>query len=162
MLPRGVVRFLAAREARSRTPSERAGQKSDPDARRGGLAARAPLRQDFAGQADLTPASLPKSLTASRKDRHPGLLPCASSASESLSGFSSSSRSPVAGIASPRRLTGRGNVAPRLRVEFPKPWSLWAEMPRNLKWSGLGPLARTYFDREYVAADHVLQDLIAG
>ena len=62
MLPRGVVRFLSSREARSRTPSERAGQKSDPDARRGGLAARAPLRQDFSGQADLAPASLPKSL----------------------------------------------------------------------------------------------------
>jgi len=51
---------------------------------------------------------------------------------------------------------------PVLRVEYPMPWKIVAEIADCPKWSGLGPLARTYFDREYVVADRVLQDLLAG
>ena len=125
-----------ADENKTRTLSELAGQKSDQDARRGGLAARAPLRQDFAGQADLTPSSLSKSLNASGKVRPSGFFFVASSASENPAASAAARVSRVAGITSPFRVTSRGNASPRLRVEFPEPWKIWAEMDRNRKWSG--------------------------
>jgi len=131
----------------TRTLSELAGQKSDQDARRGGLAARAPLRQDFAGQADLTPSSLSKSLNASGKVRPSGFFFVASSASVNPAASAAARVSRVAGRSSPFRVTSRGNASPRLRVEFSEPWKIWAEMPRTKKWSSFLDAARKYYQR---------------
>ncbi len=150
-----------ADEEKTRTPSERAGQKSDQDTRRGGLAARAPLRQDFAGQADhtpiLSPSSLPKSLRDSakvspsvsaslRRDKS-GFFVVPSSEPETAAANAAARVSQVAGRSSPCRVTSRGNASPRLRVEFPGPWGIWAEMPRNKKWSSFLDAARKYYQR---------------
>ena len=36
------------------------------------------------------------------------------------------------GMWSPQRVSNRGNLPPRLRVEYFGPWKMWAEMPSNL------------------------------
>ena len=134
-------------ESATRTLSELAGQKSDQDARRGGLATRAPLRQDFAGQADLMQSSRSKSLNASGKVRPSGFFVVASSASANRAASAAARVSRVAGITSLFRVTSRGNASPRLRVEFSEPWKIWAEMPRNKKWSSFLDAARKYYQR---------------
>ena len=147
----------SSREARPRTRSELAGNLKDQDARRGGLAARAPLRQDFAGQADhttpeaaspiLSPSSLPKSLNASGKIRQSGFFVVPSSEPETAAANAAARVSRVAGRSSPCRVTSRGNASPRLRVEFSEPWKIWAEMPRTKKWSSFLDAARKYYQR---------------
>ena len=125
-----------SREARPRTRSEQAGKKSDQDARRGGLAARADLTTPEASPKILSGSPVSKSLNASAKPRPSGFFVVPSSESENAAASAAARMSPVAGLMSPHRVTSRGNASPRLRVEFPGPWGIWAEMPRNKKWSG--------------------------
>ena len=126
----------SSREARPRTRSELAGNLKDQDARRGGLAARADHTTPEAASPILSPSSHPKSLNASGKIRQSGFFVVPSSEPETAAANAAARVSPVAGRSSPCRVTSRGNASPRLRVEFPGPWGIWAEMPRNKKWSG--------------------------
>ena len=126
----------SSREARPRTRSEQAGKKSDQDARRGGLAARADLTTPEASPIILSASPVSKSLNASGKPRPSGFFVVTSSESETAAANAAARVSRVAGRSSPCRVTSRGNASPRLRVEFPGPWGIWAEMPRNKKWSG--------------------------
>ena len=135
------------REARPRTRSELAGKKSDQDARRGGLAARADHTTPEAASPILSPSSLPKSLNASGKIRQSGFFVVPSSEPETAAANAAARVSRVAGITSPFRVTSRGNDSPRLRVEFPGPWGIWAEMPRNKRWSSFLDAARKYYQR---------------
>ena len=123
-------------ENKTRTRSELAGKLNDQDARRGGLAARADHTTPEAASPILSPSSLPKSLRDSAKVSPSGFFVVPSSESENAAANAAARVSPVAGITSPHRVTTRGNASPRLRVEFPGPWGIWAEMPRNKKWSG--------------------------
>ena len=126
----------SSRVARPRTLSELAGNLNDQDARRGGLAARADLTTPEASPKILSASPVSKSLNASGKVRPAA----ASSAFVRVAGLrrdmAAARVSRVAGITSPHRVTSRGNASPRLRVEFSEPWKIWAEMPRNKKWSG--------------------------
>jgi hypothetical protein len=134
-------------ESAPRALSERAGQKSDQDARRGGLAARADLAPPEAAPEIVAGSPVSKSLNASPKLRPSGFFVVPSSDSENAAASAAARVSPVAGITSPRRVTSRGNASPRLRVEFPGPWGIWAEMPRTEKWSSFLDAARKYYQR---------------
>ena len=130
-----------------RTPSERAGQKSDQDTRRGGLAARADLMPPEVATEIVSGSPVSKSLNASAK-----LRPSASSSAfvrvAGLRRDMAAARvSPVAEKPSPHRVTSRGNASPRLRVEFSEPWKIWAEMDRKEKWSSFLDAARKYYHR---------------
>ena len=137
----------SSREARPRTRSEQAGKKSDQDARRGGLAARADHTTPEASPKILSSSPVRKSLNARGKVRRFA----ASSAFVSVAGLrrdeAAARVSPVAGRSSLSRVTSRGNASPRLRVEFPGPWGIWAEMPRNKKWSSFLDAARKHYQR---------------
>ena len=131
----------------TRTPSERAGQKSDQDTRRGGLAARADLMPPEVATEIVSGSPVSKSLNASAK-----LRPSASSSAfvrvAGLRRDMAAARvSPVAEKPSPHRVTSRGNASPRLRVEFSEPWKIWAEMDRKEKWSSFLDAARKYYHR---------------
>ncbi|MCO5062109.1 MAG: recombinase family protein, partial [Kiritimatiellae bacterium] len=117
----------------TRTPSERAGQKSEPDARRGGLAARADLTTPKAASPILSASSLSKSLPDRAKVRPSGFFVVPSSDPENAAASAAARVSPVGGSSSPSRVTTRGNRSPRLRVEFPGPWGIWAGMDRKEK-----------------------------
>ena len=95
----------------------------------------------------LSGSPVSKSLNASAKVRPSGFFFVASSESENAAAAAAARVPPVAGITSPRRVTSRGNALPRLRVEFPEPWSIWAEMPRDEKWSSFLDAARKYYQR---------------
>ena len=123
-------------EGKTRTPSERTGQKSDQDARRGGLAAHADLTTPEASPKILSGSPVSKSLNASGKVNPSGFFFVASSASENLAASAAARVSRVAGRSSPFRVTSRGNASPRLRIEFPEPWKIWAEMPREKEMVG--------------------------
>jgi len=88
-----------------------------------------------------------KSLTASAKPRPSGFFVVPSSESETAAANAAARVSRVAGITSPHRVTSRGNASPRLRVELPRPWGIWAEMPRDKKWSSFLDAARKYYQR---------------
>ncbi len=90
-------------------PSERAGQKANPAARRGGI----PLRWGF--------------LLRNSYGEPVGGQVAACAASPDLS---------AVGRWSPHRVSNRGNLPPRLRVEYFGLWEIWAKIPRNRKWSG--------------------------
>ena len=126
----------SSREARPRTRSEQAGKKSDQDARRGGLAARADLMPPEAAPEIVSGSPVSKLLKAIAKPRPSGFFVVPSSESKTAAANAAARVSRVAGITSPFRVTSRGNASPRLRVEFSEPWKIWAEMPRNKKWSG--------------------------
>jgi site-specific DNA recombinase len=123
-------------EEKTRTLSELAGNLNDQDARRGGLAARADHTTPEAASPILSPSSLSKSLPDRAKVSPSGFFVVPSSESETAAANAAARVSRVAGRSSPCRVTSRGNASPRLRVEFPGPWGIWAEMPRNKKWSG--------------------------
>ena len=137
----------SSREARSRTRSEQAGKKSDQDARRGGLAARADLTTPEASPKILSASPVSKSLNASGKVRPSGFFVVASSASENPVASAAARVSRVEGITSPHRVTSRGNASPRLRVEFSEPWKIWADLDRKEKWSSFLDAARKYYQR---------------
>ncbi len=137
----------SSREARPRTLSELAGNLNDQDARRGGLAARADHTTPEAASPILSPSSLSKSLPDRAKVSPSGFFVVPSSESETAAANAAARVSRVAGRSSPCRVTSRGNASPRLRVEFPGPWGIWAEMPRNKKWSSFLDAARKYYQR---------------
>ena len=134
-------------ESATRTLSELAGQKSDQDARRGGLAARADLTTPEASPKILSASPVSKSLNASGKIRPSGFFFVPSSESKTAAANAAARVSRVAGRSSPFRVTSRGNASPRLRVEFSEPWKIWAEMPRKEKWSSFLDAARKYYQR---------------
>ena len=126
----------SSREARPRTRSEQAGKKSDQDARRGGLAARADLP---------TPQETPPIPAAAplRKSLYPSLKVRASRARRPApeNACPAQGRAAAPDLSavekwSPHRVSNRGNLPPRLRVEYFGPWKNWAENRLNLKWSG--------------------------
>ncbi len=127
-------------------PSERSGQKSrlrqdfggqaDPAARRGGLAARADLP---------TPQEPPRIASADpcRNSLYPSLKVRASRARRAASehacqaqGIAAAPDLAAGNKWSSQRVSNRGNLPPRLCVEFVGPWKNWAEKKPNLKWSG--------------------------
>ena len=134
-------------EEKTRTLSELAGNLNDQDARRGGLAARADHTTPEAASPILSPSSLSKSLPDRAKVSPSGFFVVPSSESETAAANAAARVSRVAGRSSPCRVTSRGNASPRLRVEFPGPWGIWAEMPRNKKWSSFLDAARKYYQR---------------
>ena len=127
-------------------PLEPSGQKADPAARRGGLAARAdlPTPQEPPRIASADP--IRNSLYPSRKNR----ASCARRAASEHAGQAqgvAAAPDPFAGkMWSPQRVSNRGNLPPRLCVEFVGPWKIWAKIPRNEKWSSFLDRARTYFE----------------
>ena len=110
-------------------PLEPSGQKADPAARRGGLAARADLPTPPPTSEIRRGAPFCNSLDASRTNRAARIRRAApeNAAAPDLS---------AVGRWSPHRVSNRGNLPPRLRVEYFGPWKMWAEMPSNLRWSG--------------------------
>ena len=110
-------------------PLEPAGQKADPAARRGGLAARADLP---------TPQETPPIPAAAplRKSMYPSLKVRASRARRPAPENAAAPDLSAVEKWSPHRVSNRGNLPPRLRVEFIGPWNNWAENRLNLRWSG--------------------------
>jgi DNA invertase Pin-like site-specific DNA recombinase len=117
-------------ENRMLPPSERAGQKADPAARRGGLAARADLPTQPPTSENRNGESFCNSLDPSRKNRAARVR---RSAPENPAAFAANPDLSAVGRWSPHRVSNRGNLPPRLRVEYFGPWKLWAEMPSNLR-----------------------------
>ena len=121
-------------------PSERAGQKADPAARRGGLAARADPPPP--PETPPIPAAAPtrNPLDPRRKNRAARVRRAApeNAAAPDLS---------AVGRWSPHRVSNRGNLPPRLRVEYFGPWKIWAEMEPNLRWSQILDRMRNYFQQ---------------
>ena len=110
-------------------PSERSGQKAETAARRGGLAARADLPTPQETPPIPAAAPIRNLLDPSRKNRAARVRRAApeNAAAPDLS---------AVGRWSPHRVSNRGNLPPRLRVEYFGPWKIWAEMEPNLRWSG--------------------------
>ena len=118
-------------------PSERSGQKADPAARRGGLAARADLP---------TPQEPPRIASADpcRKSLYPSLKVRASRARRAAPENAAAPDLSAVGRWSPRRVSNRGNLPPRLCIEFVGPWKNWADKRLNPKWSDLLDSQRNY------------------
>ena len=116
-------------ENRMLPPLEPAGQKADPAARRGGRAARADLP---------TPQETPPIPAAAplRKSLYPSLKVRASRARRPAPENATAPDLSAVEKWSPHRVSNRGNLPPRLRVEFVGPWKNWAENRLNLRWSG--------------------------
>ena len=121
-------------------PLEPAGQKADPAARRGGLAARADLP---------TPQETPPIPAAAplRKSLYPSLKVRASRARRPAPENCAAPDPSAVERWSPHRVSNRGNLPPRLRVEYFGPWKMWAEMPSNLRWSQILDRMRNYFQQ---------------
>ena len=118
-------------------PLEPAGQKADPAARRGGLAARPDLP---------TPQETPPIPAAAplRKSLYPSLKVRASRARRPAPENAAAPNLSAVEKWSPHRVSNRGNLPPRLRVEFVGPWKNWAENRLNLRWSNLLDSQRSY------------------
>ncbi len=116
-------------ENRMLPPSERSGQKADPAARRGGLAARADLPTPQ--ETPPIPADDPL-----RKSLYPSLKVRASRARRAAPENAAAPDLSAVGRWSPRRVSNRGNLPPRLCIEFVGPWKNWADKRLNPKWSG--------------------------
>jgi len=124
-------------ENRMLPPSERSGQKAEPAARRGGLAARADLP---------TPQETPPIPAADplRKSLYPSLKVRASRARRAAPENAAAPDLSAVGRWSPRRVSNRGNLPPRLCIEFVGPWKNWADKRLNPKWSDLLDSQRNY------------------
>ena len=128
-------------------PSERAGQKADPAARRGGLAARADLPPPPPTSEIRTGAPFCNSLDPSRKNRASRARRPAPENACPAKGRAAAPDLSAVGRWSPHRVSNRGNLPPRLRVEYFGPWKIWAEMPSNLRWSDILDKMKKYFQR---------------
>ena len=117
-------------------PLEEALQKPDPAARRGGLAARAdlPTPQEPPRIASADPCR--KSLYPSRKNRASRARRAASEHAGQNQGVAATPDLSAVEKGSPHRVSNRGNLPPRLRVEYFGPWKIWAKISRNESWSG--------------------------
>ena len=126
-------------------PSERAKKKMDRSPRRGGF----PLRQGFGGQV-ATRADLP---TSRNRKEEPFCNPLDPSRNmrparvrrSAPKGDAAPDLSAV-GKGSPQRVSNRGNLPPRLRIEYAGPWKMWTKIPRTEKWSRCLDRIRTYFE----------------
>ena len=132
-----------AKRAGMLPPSERSGQKAAPAARRGGHALGL---ASLAARADLPTQQEPPRIASAdpiRNSLYPSLKVRASRARRAASEHACQAQ----GIAaapdlaagkkwSSQRVSNRGNLPPRLCVEFVGPWKNWAEKKPNLKWSG--------------------------
>ena len=118
-------------------PLEPAGQKADPAARRGGLAARADLPTPPPTSEIRRGAPFCNSLDASRTNRAARIRRAApeNCAAPDLSAVEKWW---------PHRVSNRGHLPPRLRVAFIGPWKMWAIIPRSEKWSNLLDSQRSY------------------
>ena len=123
-------------ENRMPPPLEEAFQKPDPAARRGGLAARAdlPTPQEPPRIASADP--IRKSLYPSRNNRASRARRAASEHAGQAQGVAAAPDPSAVGMCSPHRVSNRGNLPPRLWVEFAGPWKMWTNIPRTEKWSG--------------------------
>ena len=126
-------------------PLEPSGQKADPAARRGGLAARADLP---------TPQEPPRIASADpiRNSLYPSLKVRASRARRAApenacqaKGMAAAPDLAAGKKWSSQRVSNRGNLPPRLCVEFVGPWKNWAKKKPNLKWSSLLDSQRNCF-----------------
>ena len=133
-------------ENRMPPPLEEALQKPDPAARRGGLAARAdlPTPQEPPRIASADPCR--KSLYPSRKNRASRARRAASEHAGQNQGVAATPDLSAVEKGSPHRVSNRGNLPPRLRVEYFGPWKIWAKISRNESWSSFLDRARTYFE----------------
>lgn len=129
------------------------GGQADPATRRGGF----PLRQGFGGQV-ATRADFPNPpATSKNRNGKPFCNPLDPSRKNRASRVRRSApeqacqvhqaKGMTKGIAaapdlsavekgSPHRVSNRGNLPPRLRIEFAGPWKMWTKIPRSEKWSG--------------------------
>ena len=117
-------------------PLEPAGQKADPAARRGGLAARADLPTPPPTSEIRRGAPFCNSLDASRTNRAARIRRAAPENACPAKGRSAAPDLSAVEKWLPHRVSNRGNLPPRLRVEFIGPWKMWAIIPRSEKWSG--------------------------
>ena len=125
-------------------PLEPAGQKADPAARRGGLAARADLPNPQETPPIPAAAPLRKSLYPSLKVRASRARRPAPENACPAKGRAAAPDLSAVEKWSPHRVSNRGNLPPRLRVEFVGPWKNWAENRLNLRWSNLLDSQRSY------------------
>ena len=127
-------------------PSERSGQKAETAARRGGLAARADLPTPQ--ETPPIPAADPlcKSLYPSLKVRASRARRPAPENACPAQGRAAAPDLSAVEKGSPHRVSNRGNLPPRLWVEFAGPWKMWTKIPRTEKWSCFLDGARTYFE----------------
>ena len=112
------------------------GGQAAPAARRGGLAARADLPTPPPTSEICRGAPFCNSLDASRTNRAARIRRAAPENACPAQGRAAAPDLSAVGRWSPHRVSNRGNLPPRLRVEFAGPWKIWAGIPRNKKWSG--------------------------
>ena len=122
-------RWGQAERAGISPPLEEANQKADPAARRGGLAARADLPTPPPTSEIRRGEPFCNSLDASRTNSAARIRRAAPEnvAAPDLAAVEKGS---------PHRVSNRGNLPPRLWVEFAGPWKMWTNIPRSEKWSG--------------------------
>ena len=125
-------------------PSERSGQKAETAARRGGLAARADIPNPQETPPIPAAAPIRNLLDPSRTNRAARIRRAAPENACPAKGRSAAPDLSAVGRWSPHRVSNRGNLPPRLRVEYFGPWKIWAEMEPNLRWSDLLDSQRNY------------------
>ena len=122
------------------------GGQAAPAARRGGLAARADLPTPPPTSEIRRGAPFCNSLDASRTNRAARIRRAAPENACPAKGRSAAPDLSAVEKGSPHRVSNRGNLPPRLRVEFAGPWEMWTKIPRTEKWSCFLDRARTYFE----------------
>lgn len=136
-------------ENRMLPPSERSGQKADPAARRGGLAARADLPNPQEPPRIASADPIRNSLYPSLKVRASRARRAAPENACQAKGMAAAPDLAAGKKWSSQRVSNRGNLPPRLCVEFVGPWKNWVEKKPNLKWSRLLTDIRTWFEKQY-------------
>ena len=142
----GRYRRRQAERAGISPPLEEANQKAAPAARRGGLAARADLPTPPPTSEIRRGAPFCNSLDASRTNRASRVRRAAPENACPAKGRSAAPDLSAVEKGSPHRVSNRGNLPPRLWVEFAGPWKMWTKIPRTEKWSCFLDRARTYFE----------------
>ena len=132
----GRYRRRQAERAGISPPLEEANQKAAPAARRGGLAARADLPTPPESPRIASAAPTRNPLDPSRTNRAARIRRAAPENACPAQGRSAAPDLSAVEKGSPHRVSNRGNLPPRLRVEFAGPWEMWTKIPRTEKWSG--------------------------